>query len=76
MAKWEYVYAKFSTEDSVHCENGQELAGGSKPLHEYLKEKGKAGWELVAIEQTGRLFLKRPWAESSGPPKKAKTIDG
>lgn len=53
-------------------ENGCDIpasAGSYPSLHEYLEQKGLEGWELIAVDRTGRLFLRRPQGALGEQPK-------
>ncbi len=64
MQKWEYVVVETNYGDAlVYYQNRKELTrpeGGHYPLHEYLKNVGEKGWEVVASLGDSKLIIKRP----------------
>lgn len=65
--KWEYLYAVFgSSDERLKKENADanwSFKSTAPVIHEYLTQKGDAGWELVAANLSGdqwRVILKHP----------------
>lgn len=67
MQKWEYVVVETdSVGSNVYFQNRKELykpEGGYYYLHDYLKNVGEKGWEVVTSLGDKTLILKRPIEE-------------
>jgi hypothetical protein len=60
MQKWEYMVLRFRDTNNIDVIDGSQMR--TSQLHEFLKELGEEGWEVVCPAGPGTmlLILKRP----------------